>query len=144
MFFTERKERKMVVEIYENGPKKGKKVLKSEKVLIGEKEVKLKFTMPVWIQMEEDICVLDDLYTKLHEAGRLTTTVPQLVELMTDGEITAKEVRREKDPATVKRLIDMISEVAAKAITMRERKYEDDSVHDETLEEIEKKEPRAD
>ena len=41
-------------------------------------------------------------------------------------------------------LIEMISEVAAKAVTMRERKYDDDSVHDETLEEIEKKEPQAD
>ena len=39
---------------------------------------------------------------------------------------------------------DEIQRVIAQAMTMKEKKYDDDSVHDEVLEEIEKKETKAD
>ena len=44
----------------------------------------------------------------------------------------------------MKALIDEATRVIAKAITMKEKKYDDDSVHDAVLEDIEKKEARAD
>ena len=66
------------------------------------------------------------------------------MEILASGEITAAEVVAENDPATMRALIDEIQKVIAQAMTMKEKKYDDDSVHDETLEEIEKKETKAD
>ena len=63
---------------------------------------------------------------------------------MTEGEITADEILKEEDPATFRALLEDIQAVIAKAMTMKEKKYDDDSVHDEVLEEIEKKEAKAD
>ena len=95
--------------------------------------------------MEDEICVLDDLYTMMHSKGRFKKDkIPALAELMTGGEITAEEVIRDTDPATMRALIDEIQRVIAQAVTMKEKKYDDDSIHDEVLEEIEKKDQRAD
>jgi hypothetical protein len=41
-------------------------------------------------------------------------------------------------------MLDEIQAVIAKAMTMKEKKYDDDSIHDEVLEEIEKKDKKAD
>lgn len=139
----------MIVEIYKkekdrNG--KPKERLKETKILIGKKEVRLKFTVPIYLQMEEEICTLDDLYGMLHGQDRWhEDKIPALVSLMTGGEITPKEILQEGDVATLNALKDKIAEVVATAVRMREKKYDDDdSVHDEVLEEIEKKETRAD
>lgn len=134
----------MVQEIVKkNG--KGKEEVVGRKIFIGEKEVKLKFTMPVWIRMDEEICMLEDLYTMMHSKGRFGRgKVPALVQLMSGGEITEDDVIREEDPATIRALMDEIDRVIAKAVTMKEKKYDDDSVHDEVLEEIEKKDKKAD
>ena len=134
----------MVQEIVKKNAK-GRDEVVGRKIFIGDKEVKLKFTMPMWYRMEDEICVLDDLYTMMHSKGRFKKDkIPALAELMTGGEITAAEVVAENDPATMRALIDEIQKVIAQAMTMKEKKYDDDSVHDETLEEIEKKETKAD
>ena len=70
--------------------------------------------------------------------------IPALIAMMSGDAVTPKEVLRETDPATMKALIDECQNAIAKSITMREKKYDDDSVHDVVLEEIEKKEPGAD
>ena len=77
-------------------------------------------------------------------SARRQTRADYLIALMSGDAVTPKEVRREIDPPTMKALIDEATRVIAKAITMKEKKYDDDSVHDAVLEEIEKKEARAD
>lgn len=134
----------MVLEIYDKD-EKGKDHLKETKILVAGKEIKLKFTLPIWIRMEEEICTLDDLYTMMHSKGRFKEDkIPALIAMMSGDEVTPKEVLRECDVATMRALIDEIMATAAKAMRMKEKKYDDDSVHDEVLEEIEKKEPKAD
>lgn len=123
----------------------GKETIVGEEIRVGGKVISLRFTMTMWYRLENEICILDDLYTMMHEKGRFREDkLPALISMMSGEEITPKELLREADPATMRALIDKATEVIAKAVTMRERKYDDDSVHDETLEEIEKKEPRAD
>lgn len=133
----------MVVEIREK--KNGKDRTKERKIYIGEKEIRLRFTMPMWYRMEEEICVLDDLYTMMHSRERFhEDKIPALIALMSGDEVTPKEVLREIDPAAMKAVIEEIMDTVAKAVSMREKKYDDDSVHDAVLEEIEKKGARAD
>ena len=116
-----------------------------EEIYVNGKKAKLRFTMPMWFKMEEEITILDDLYTMLHSKGRFKKgRFPALVELMTDGDITEKDVLKEKDAATIRALLEEVQNVITKAVTMKEKKYDDDSIHDEVLEEIEKKETRAD
>lgn len=134
----------MVQEIVKKNSK-GREQIIGRKIFIGGKEVKLRFTMPMWIQMEDEICTLDDLYTMMHSKGRLKKDkIPRLTEIMTDGEIKTEDVLHEEDPATIQMLISEIQNVTAKAISMKEKKYDDDSVHDEVLEDIEKKDQKAD
>ena len=134
----------MVQEIVRKNAK-GREEVVGRKIFIGGKELKMKFTMPMWFRMEEEICLMDDLYTMMHSKGRFKKDkIPALAELMTDGGITAADVLREDDPATMRALLEEIQAVIAKAMTMKEKKYDDDSIHDETLEEIEKKEAKAD
>ena len=134
----------MVQEIVKKN-EKGKAEVIGRKILIGGKEVRMKFTMPIWMQMEDEICLLDDLYTMMHSKGRFKKgKMPALAQLMSGGAITEEDVLAEEDAATIRALIDEIQNVIAKAMTMKEKKYDDDSVHDEVLEEIEKKETKAD
>lgn len=124
---------------------KGRDEVIGRKIFINGKEVKMKFTMPIWYRMEDEICLLDDLYTMMHSKGRFKKdNIPALAAMMTGDEITADEILAEDDPATMRALLDEIQAVIAKAMTMKERKYDDDSVHDEVLEEIEKKGAKAD
>lgn len=117
----------------------------AKKLFINGKELKLKFTMPIWRDLEERVCILDDVYTVLHSKDRLKKeNIPTMAEILCRGEITADEIMEECDPATMQALIDEIVMVISRAISMKEKKYDDHSVHDETLEEIEKKEHRAD
>ena len=133
----------MVRDIVKKNARGREEIVRTE-IWLGNKQVKLQFTMPMWFRMEDEICVLDDLYTMMHTKGRLEDgNIPALVELMTDGEISRKDVKK-ANPATMRALIDEIQSVIAKAVTMHEKKYDDDSVHDEVLEEIEKKETGAD
>lgn len=123
----------------------GRDMRVGQKICIGGKEVKLRFTMPIWREMEEKICLLDDVYSVMHSKERLhRENIPALAELLSGGVITADEIMKEEDPATIHALMDEIGITISKSVTMKEKKYEDDSVHDETLEEIEKKDPRAD
>lgn len=125
--------------------KNGKDRVTGQKITIGGKEIQLKFTMKVWLQVEDEICLLDDLYTMMHSKGRFDEDkIPKLAEIMCDGAVTAREILEEDDPTTMRALIDEIQKVIAQAMTMKEKKYDDDSVHDEVLEEIEKKETKAD
>ena len=124
---------------------KGRDEVIGRKIFINGKEVKMKFTMPIWYRMEDEICLLDDLYTMMHSKGRFGRgKMPALAELMSGGEITQDDVLKEEDPATIRALMEEIQNVIARAMTMREKKYDDNSIHDETLEDIEKKEKRAD
>ena len=134
----------MVQEIVKkNG--KGKDEVIGRKIFIAGKEVKLKFTMPIWYRMEDEICLMDDLYTMMHSKGRFSRgKMPALVELMSEGAITQDDVLKEEDPASIRALMDEIQNVIARAVTMKEKKYDDNSVHDEVLEEIEKKDQKAD
>ena len=116
-----------------------------QKIFIGEKEVRLRFTMPMLFKMEDEICLIDDLYDMMHSKGRFGRgKMPALAELMSGGEITQDDVLKEEDPATIRALMEEIQNVIARAMTMREKKYDDNSIHDETLEDIEKKEKKAD
>lgn len=134
----------MVEEIIRKN-EKGKDEIVRTRITINGKEARLRFTQKMWFRMEDEICVLDDLYTMMHSKGRFKKDkIPALAELMTGGEITAEEVIRDTDPATMRALIDEIQRVIAQAVTMKEKKYDDDSIHDEVLEEIEKKDQRAD
>lgn len=134
----------MVVEYMEKD-KHGKERMRERKFYIGEKEITLRFTMPMWYRMEEEICILDDVYTMMGSQDRFhEDKIPALIAMMSGDVVTPKEVRREIDPPTMKAIIDEITRVIAQAITMKEKKYDDDSVHDAVLEEIEKKEARAD
>lgn len=117
----------------------------AKKIFINGKELKLKFTMPIWRDMEERVCILDEVYTVMHSKERLhKENIPTMAEIMSRGEITADEIMEHCDPASMQAMIDEITLVIAREISMKEKKYDDHSVHDETLEEIEKKEPRAD
>ena len=134
----------MVEEIIRKN-EKGKDEIVRTRIMINGKEARLRFTQKMWYRMEDEICVLDDLYTMMHSKGRFKKDkIPALAELMTGGEITAEEVIRDTDPAMMRALIDEIQRVIAQAVTMKEKKYDDDSIHDEVLEEIEKKDQRAD
>jgi len=134
----------MVEEIIRKN-EKGKDEIVRTRIMINGKEARLRFTQKMWYRMEDEICVLDDLYTMMHSKGRFKKDkIPALAELMTGGEITAEEVIRDSDPATMRALIDEIQRVIAQAVTMKEKKYDDDSIHDEVLEEIEKKDQGAD
>ena len=134
----------MVEEIIRKN-EKGKDEIVRTRIMINGKEARLRFTQKMWYRMEDEICVLDDLYTMMHSKGRFKKDkIPALAELMTGGEITAEEVIRDTDPATMRALIDEIQRVIAQAVTMKEKKYDDDSIHDEVLEEIEKKDHGAD
>lgn len=134
----------MVEEIIRKN-EKGKDEIVRTRIMINGKEARLRFTQKMWYRMEDEICVLDDLYTMMHSKGRFKKDkIPALAELMTAGEITAEEVIRDTDPATMRALIDEIQRVIAQAVTMKEKKYDDDSIHDEVLEEIEKKDQGAD
>ena len=124
---------------------KGRDEVIGRKIFINGKEVKMKFTMPIWYRMEDEICLLDDLYTMMHSKGRFKKDkIPALAAMMTGDEITADEILAEDDPATYRAMLDEIQAVIAKAMTMKEKKYDDDSIHDEVLEEIEKKDQGAD
>lgn len=139
----------MIVEVYKKEKDRNGKVrerLTDTKILISGKEIHLKFTTKIYLQMEEEICTLDDLYSLLHGQDRWhEDKIPALVGLMTGGEVTPKEIL-EEDVATLNALKEKVAEVVAKAVRLKEKKYEedDDSVHDEVLEEIEKKEAKAD
>lgn len=134
----------MVEEIIRKN-EKGKDEIVRTRIMINGKEARLRFTQKMWYRMEDEICVLDDLYTMMHSKGRFKKDkIPALAELMTGGEITAEEVIRDTDPATMRALIDEIQRVIAQSVTMKEKKYDDDSIHDEVLEEIEKKDQGAD
>lgn len=134
----------MVIEYMEKD-EHGKDRLKARKFYIGDKEITLRFTMPMWYRLEEEICILDDVYTMMGSQDRMhEDKIPALIALMSGDVVTPKEVRREIDPPTMKALIDEATRVIARAITMKEKKYDDDSVHDAVLEDIEKKEARAD
>lgn len=134
----------MVEEIIRKN-EKGKDEIVRTRIMINGKEARLRFTQKMWYRMEDEICVLDDLYTMMHSKGRFKKDkIPALAELMTGGEITAEEVIRDTDPATMRALINEIQRVIAQAVTMKEKKYDDDSIHDEVLEEIEKKDQGAD
>lgn len=139
----------MIIETYKkekDAKGKTREVLTGRKIMLGGKEVKLKFTVPVYLQMEEEICTLDDLYSLLHSQERWKKDkLPKLISIMSGGEITPSEVLAEAgDVATLRELIDEIGNVAAAAVRMKEKRYEDDSVHDEVLEELEKKGTKAD
>lgn len=134
----------MVQEIVKKNAK-GRDEVIGRKIFIGKKELKLRFTMPMWFKMEDEICLMDDLYTMMHSKGRFARDkIPALVEIMAGGEVTADEILAEDDPATYRAMLDEIQAVIAKAMTMKEKKYDDDSIHDEVLEEIEKKDKKAD
>lgn len=134
-----------MVEDFYTTDERGRQHLQKTRITIGGKEVKLRFTQKIWFRMEDEICIMDDLYSMMHGKGRFRKDkIPALVELMTEGEITADEFLKECEPADTRAIIDEIQSVIAKAMTMRERKDNDDRVHDATLEEIEKKEHRAD
>ena len=134
----------MVQEIVKKNAK-GRDEVVGRKIFIGKKELKLRFTMPMWFKMEDEICLMDDLYTMMHSKGRFEEDkIPKLAELMAGGAVTAKEILAEDDPTTMRALLDEIQRVIAQAMTMKEKKYDDDSVHDEVLEDIEKKETKAD
>lgn len=116
-----------------------------KRILINGKELKMQFTMPIWYRMEEEICCLDDLYTMMHSKGRLhEENIPALAALMSGGTFTAREIARDCTPADMRAIIDEISRIVAEAVTMKEKKDEDDDVHDEVLEELEKKDSKAD
>lgn len=133
----------MVIEYMEKD-EHGKDRLKARKFYIGDKEITLRFTMPMWYRLEEEICILDDVYTMMGSQDRMhEDKIPALIALMSGDAVTPKEVRREIDPPTMKALIDEATRVIARAITMKEKKYEDNSVHDAVLEDIEKKEAEA-
>ena len=139
----------MVIETYrkeKDAKGKTREVMTGRKIMLGGKEVRLKFTVPIYLQMEEEICTLDELYDLLHSKDRWKKDkLPKLIYIMSGGEITPSEVLAEAgDVATLRELIDEIGNVAATAVRMNEKKYEDDSVHDETLEELEKKGTKAD
>ena len=134
----------MVEEIIRKN-EKGKDEIVRTRIMINGKEARLRFTQKMWYRMEDEICVLDDLYTMMHSKGRFEEDkIPKLAEIMSDGTVTAKDILAEDDPTTMRALIDEIQRVIAQAMTMKEKKYDDDSVHDEVLEEIEKKETKAD
>lgn len=133
----------MVIEYMEKD-EHGKDRLKARKFYIGDKEITLRFTMPMWYRLEEEICILDDVYTMMGSQDRMhEDKIPALIALMSGDAVTPKEVRREIDPPTMKALIDEATRVIARAITMKEKKYDDNSVHDAVLEDIEKKEAEA-
>lgn len=133
----------MVVE-YREKKKNGKENVKAREIFIGEKKITLRFTMPMWYRMEDEVCILDDLYTMMHSKGRFDEDkIPALIAIMSGDAVTPKEVKREIDPASMKALTEEIMKVVSEAITMKEKKYDDDSVHDAVLEDIEKKEAEA-
>ena len=134
----------MVQEIVRKNAR-GRDEVVGQRIFIGGKEVRLRFTMPMWFRMEDEIVLMDNLYDMMHSKGRFGRgKMPALVELMTDGAISQDEVLKEEDPATIRALMEEIQNVIARAMTMKEKKYDDNSIHDETLEDIEKKEKKAD
>ena len=98
----------MVQEIIRKNAK-GKEEVVGKKILICGKEIRLEFTMPMWYTMEDQICLLDDLYTMMHSKGRFEEDkIPALASLMCHGAVTAKEIVQDSDPATMRALIDEI------------------------------------
>ena len=135
----------MVEAIVRKDKKSKTETIIRKRILINGKELKMQFTMPIWYRMEEEICCLDDLYTMMHSKERLhEENIPALAALMSGGTFTAREIARDCTPADMRAIIDEISRIVAEAVTMKERKDEDDDVHDEVLEELEKKDSKAD
>lgn len=123
---------------------KGKPQVSGQRITVNGKVLKLRFTMPMWYRMEDEICLLDDLYTELHGKGRLKKIVPAMLEMMSGGEITKRDLQEESDPATMKAVIEEIQRVAAQSVSMKEKIQDEDEIHDKVLEDLEKKEQRAD
>lgn len=123
---------------------KGKPQVSGQRITVNGKVLKLRFTMQMWYRMEDEICLLDDLYTELHGKGRLKKIVPAMLEMMSGGEITKRDLQEESDPATMKAVIEEIQRVVAQSVSMKEKIQDEDEIHDKVLEDLEKKEQRAD
>ena len=123
---------------------KGKPQVSGQRITVNGKVLKLRFTMQMWYRMEDEICLLDDLYTERHGKGRLKKIVPAMLEMMSGGEITKRDLQEESDPATMKAVIEEIQRVVAQSVSMKEKIQDEDEIHDKVLEDLEKKEQRAD
>ena len=110
---------------------------------IGHKEYELQFTMPVWQEFEDKICLVDELDSVLNKRGRLMK-IAQMVAIMSVEQPCATErIFRDMEPSDVRVVVAEIRNVIKAALKMKVAQNED-KVVDEVLEEIEKKETQAD
>jgi len=110
---------------------------------IGHKEYELQFTMPVWKEFEDQICLVDELDGVLNKKGRLIK-IAQMVAIMSVEQPCATErIFRDMQPSDVRVIVAEIRNVIREALKMKVKQGED-KVVDEVLEEIQKKGTQAD
>ena len=110
---------------------------------IGHKEYELQFTMPVWKEFEDKICLVDELDAVLNRRGRLEKIAQMVAIMSVDQPCATERVFRDMTPSDVRVIVAEIRGVIQEALKMKTNKGEDKIV-DEVLEEIEKKGTQAD
>ena len=110
---------------------------------IGHKEYELQFTMPVWKEFEDKICLVDELDGILNRKGRLHKIAQMVAIMSVEQPCSTERVFRDMQPSDVRVIVAEIREVIRVALKMKVKQGED-KVVDEVLEEIEKKETQAD
>lgn len=113
-------------------------------ITLKKREIALKFTVDAWEQMENEVCILDELDARMASKGRLRV-IAALISILSQYSagpaLTQDEAWALLCPANVKRASDAIAKEVVRAMKMEN---EDDGdggdggVVDVVLEEIEK------
>lgn len=110
--------------------------MKGIKVNVGGKDYELRFTMAAWEQLEDEVCLVDDLGDKLAGRGRIKAIL-QVFSILSGADLD--EIRKAASPSDMRPMMKAIWEAINGGMHMVAEHGEDKEV-DVTLEEIEKKE----
>lgn len=112
-------------------------------ITIGHKEYELQWTMPVWEQFEDQICLVDELDGVLNRKGRLHKIAHMVAIMSVEQPCATEKIFRDMEPSDVRVIVAEIRRVIQAGLKMKV-KHGEDKVVDEVLEEIQKKEAQAD
>ena len=111
-------------------------------ISLGNHEIELQFTMPVWEKIEEQVGLIDDFDNIMNSRGRLRKVALMTAIMNVRQPCSAEEIYRLMEPSDVRIMVAEIRRVIGRGLKMNTKKDED-KVVDEVLEELEKKETRA-
>ena len=112
-------------------------------IILDNHEIEVQFTMPIWEKIEEKVGLIDNFEEIMNSKGRLRKIAEMVAIMSVRQPCSAEEIFRAMEPGDVRTIVAELRRVIREALRMDEKKGED-GVVDEVLEEIEKKEARAD